>query len=127
MLSLLELPAEIQEKVEQGELAPGTAYEIGKLPDQEGQLDLAHRVVLEGLTRQEAVEAVKRSAGRKSGKGRASKTRKLTSRTIRTATGSKVTVENRRGLDATSILAALLDAAAVLKAEMGERDTAEAA
>jgi ParB family transcriptional regulator, chromosome partitioning protein len=59
MLSLLDLPAPVQDQVEQGALAPATAYEIGKLDDPAAQQQLAARVVSEGLTRQEAVAAVR--------------------------------------------------------------------
>ena len=46
--------------VEQGDLAPATAYEIGKLDDPAEQQEMAERVVAEKLTRQEAVEVVRR-------------------------------------------------------------------
>ncbi len=61
-LALLNLPEAVQSQVEQGTLAPATAYEIGKLDDSEAQTALAERVVLEKLTRQEAVEAVRAEA-----------------------------------------------------------------
>jgi ParB family chromosome partitioning protein len=63
-LALLELPGAIQEQVEQGSLAPATAYELSKVTDPEAQRDLAKRVVGEGLSRAEAVEAVNRITGR---------------------------------------------------------------
>ena len=67
-LALLNLPEEIQGQVEQGALAPATAYEIGKLKSPQEQKELAGRVVNEGLTRQEAVESVRdRKAGGKGG------------------------------------------------------------
>jgi ParB family chromosome partitioning protein len=59
MLALLELPEAIRERVEQGGLAPATAYEIGKLESPAEQQALADRVEAEGLTRQEAVAAVR--------------------------------------------------------------------
>jgi ParB family chromosome partitioning protein len=68
-LALLELPAPVQEQVEQGTLAPATAYELSKVEDPEAQRDLAARVVAEGLTRSEAVEAVRQVAGRSKGRG----------------------------------------------------------
>src|SRR5205807_1878987 len=43
MLSLLELPAPVQDRVEQGALAPATAYEIGKLENPAEQQELAER------------------------------------------------------------------------------------
>lgn len=64
-LALLNLPEPVREQVEQGALAPATAYEIGKLDDEADQRAMAERVVSEGLTRQQAVEAVR---GRKEGR-----------------------------------------------------------
>lgn len=59
-LALLNLPGDIQDRVEQGDLAPATAYEIGKLDDASAQRAVAERVVAERLTRSEAVEAIRR-------------------------------------------------------------------
>jgi ParB family chromosome partitioning protein len=64
-LALLSLPDAVQAQVEQGALAPATAYEIGKLGDEAEANALAAQVVREKLTRQDAVEAVRR---RKSGR-----------------------------------------------------------
>lgn len=59
-LALLNLPDDVQERVEQGTIAPATAYEIGKLNDADDQRRMAARVVAEKLTRAEAVAAVRR-------------------------------------------------------------------
>jgi ParB family transcriptional regulator, chromosome partitioning protein len=58
-LALLELPAVIQDQVEQGTLAPGTAYEVGKLDGAEAQVAVATQVVDQQLTRAEVAEVVK--------------------------------------------------------------------
>ncbi|MGE5757182.1 MAG: ParB/RepB/Spo0J family partition protein [Planctomycetaceae bacterium] len=58
-LALLELPEDIQERVEQGALAPGTAYEISKIDNDAEQRELAERVVAEKLTRDEVIEEVR--------------------------------------------------------------------
>jgi ParB family transcriptional regulator, chromosome partitioning protein len=112
-LALLELPPPVQEQVEQGALAPATAYEIGKARDPEIQQELAARVVNEGLSRSEAIEAVTaaRQASAKPGKGRgAGRTNKLpTSRTLKAA-GCKITVEHRKGVDDDLLAAALREA-----------------
>jgi ParB family transcriptional regulator, chromosome partitioning protein len=128
-LALLELPTDIQEKVEQGELAPSTAYEITKVEDPAARAELAGRVVAEGLTRAEAVEAVKASRAPARGKGRGAnktKARKVTAQTIRTANAHKVIVECRRGLDDGSVLAALREATAQIEARL-RPETHEAA
>jgi ParB family chromosome partitioning protein len=115
-LKLLDLPAIVQEQVEQGTLSPATAYEVSKLDDPDEQVALADRVVAEGLSRAEAVEAVRRASGRSArAKGRGA--RKPTTRVFRRAAGCTVTVENGRGLDPAMIRAALAEAIARLDAE----------
>lgn len=122
-LALLELPDPVQGQVEQGTLAPATAYELSKIGDPEAQRELAERVVAEGLTRSEAVEEVRRAAGRtqgrRAGKGKAAKTKKPTSRVFRTVAGPRITVEHKRGLDAPVTLAALREAVRSIEAELG--------
>jgi ParB family transcriptional regulator, chromosome partitioning protein len=115
-LKLLELPPTVQEQVEQGTLSPATAYEVSKLDDPAEQAFLATRVVVEGLSRAETVQAVRRASAQPSrAKGKGS--RKLTSRVFRRAAGCTVTVENSRGLDLPMIRAALADAIARLDGE----------
>ncbi|HMB04050.1 MAG TPA: ParB/RepB/Spo0J family partition protein [Isosphaeraceae bacterium] len=111
-LSLLDLAAPVQASVESGELAPSAAYQIAKVTDPRAQHDLAERVVNEGLNRSEATEAVRCAMGRpaKAKGGGASKAKKITARTLRTAPGPRVTVEFGRGLDDALIVAALRDA-----------------
>jgi ParB family transcriptional regulator, chromosome partitioning protein len=127
-LALLELPAAVQEQVEQGALPPATAYEVSKLADPAAQAEVAGRVVAEGLSRAEAIEAVRAASGRSPGgraktgaKGRgAAKTPKATSRVFRTAAGPRITVEYRRGLDDDLIRAALAEALGQLVASAGD-------
>jgi hypothetical protein len=128
---LLELPSGIQEKVEQGELSPSTAYEISKAPDVESQVEVAARVVADGLTRLEAIEAVRQAAGRrpsqKTRKGRGAKASKVTERTFRTSAGYKVTVENRRGIELASLAAALREMFDRVEAEIRDGEAEGAA
>jgi ParB family chromosome partitioning protein len=130
-LALLELPSGIQEKVEQGELSPSTAYEISKAPDVESQVEVAARVVAEGLTRSEAIEAVRQAAGRrlsrKTVKGRGAKARKITVRTFRTSAGYKITIENRRGIEPASLAAALRETFDRVEAEIRDDEADGAA
>jgi ParB family transcriptional regulator, chromosome partitioning protein len=58
-LALLELPEAIQGQVEQGILAPHTAYEVSKLDTAEEQTTVAAAVVEQGLTRSEVVDVIK--------------------------------------------------------------------
>jgi ParB family chromosome partitioning protein len=57
-LSLLELPADVQARVEGGELAATVAAELTKLPDPAIQTEIAEAIVAEGLTRTEVTELV---------------------------------------------------------------------
>ena len=122
-LKLLDLPAIVQEQVEQGTLSPATAYEVSKLDDPGEQAALADRVVAEGLSRAETVEAVRRASGR-SAKGKGRGARKPTTRVFRRVAGCTVTVENGRGLDPATIRAALAEAMARLDAESGAGERA---
>jgi ParB family chromosome partitioning protein len=113
-LALLELPPPVQDQVEQGALAPATAYEIGKARDPEIQQDLADRVVKERLSRSEAIEAVRTATGpaaAKQGKGRgAGRTKKLPTSRMLKAAGCKITIEHRKGVDDDLLVAALREA-----------------
>jgi ParB family chromosome partitioning protein len=63
-LALLKLPDDVQARVEAGELAPRTAYEISKLGEPVEQAALATQAVAEKLTGQEVAATVKaRKAG----------------------------------------------------------------
>jgi ParB family chromosome partitioning protein len=55
-LALLELPAEVQEQVEQGALGPTLAYEVAKLERPEDQVAVAQAAVDQGLRRSEVAE-----------------------------------------------------------------------
>ncbi len=58
-LALLDLPAAVQEKVEAGELAAHTAYEVSKLDDPEIQATVAEAAVAQKLTRHEVDDLVR--------------------------------------------------------------------
>ncbi|MBV8606275.1 MAG: ParB/RepB/Spo0J family partition protein [Singulisphaera sp.] len=58
-LALLDMPVDIQDRVEQGVLAPRTAYEISKVEDPAEQRDLAERAIAKKLTRDEVIEEVR--------------------------------------------------------------------
>ena len=131
-LALLELPGPTQDLVEQGKLSPATAYEAAKAPEPEVRREILDRAVAEGLSRAEVIEAVReasvRSAGAGAGKGRGAgkpkAPRKVTSRSLRTSAG-KVTVENRRGVDAEVLVSALREA--LDQAEIERQGRGEAA
>jgi ParB family chromosome partitioning protein len=117
-LSLLELPESVQAEVEQGRIPTWTAYEIAKADGTDAQTELAARVVSEGLSRAETVEAVQQRKPRPKGRG-ARKTRKVTSRSMRASTGAKVTIQRSKGLDDDLIRATLAELLAQVSAKAG--------
>jgi ParB family chromosome partitioning protein len=126
-LALLDLPGEIQDRVEQGALLPSIAYEVSKLEDPAAQVEVAARVVAEGLSRAETVEAVRKASSRPraaAGKGRGAKPRKVIERVIRTTAGTRITLENRKGLDGPAIRAALRQALDLVEAELADDQAA---
>ncbi|MBV8231022.1 MAG: ParB/RepB/Spo0J family partition protein [Planctomycetaceae bacterium] len=105
-LSLLSLPAPVQDAVDHGELPASTACEISKLPDASAQEELAARVVRDGLTRAQTTSAIRR--------------RKVTERVLDTESGPRVTVSYRRGLDVDLVIAALRDALQMVESERAD-------
>jgi ParB family chromosome partitioning protein len=120
-MSLLDLPEVIQERVEQGILAPATAYEISKVGDHDLREQLAARVVQQGLSREETIEEIRAASPHRprKGKGRGAargKKKPVTVRTFRAA-GCKVTVENRKGVDTPLAIAALRETLTQLESQ----------
>ena len=65
------MPADVQGRVEAGDLAPSVAYEVSRLDDADAQREVAGRVVAEGLKRDEVVEVVREASGRSARGGKA--------------------------------------------------------
>lgn len=115
-LGLLTLPDDVQALVDNGELPASSAYQIAtKIDSPEEQVQVAARVVAEGLSRAETVAAVNRSPRAKSAKPK--KSRVVTERTIRTGDGYTVKLERRKGLTEPGMVEALEAALAVVRAE----------
>lgn len=64
VLSLLDLPPDIQQKVESGEIAARTAYELSKLSNEDSQRQLADQAAAGQLTISDASNAVRKRAGK---------------------------------------------------------------
>ena len=99
-IALLDLPAAVQDQVEQGALPAATAYEVSKLKDPDDQAEVAARVVAEKLSRAETVEVIRETAERApranpTAKARGGKPTPPKPRTFRGVKG-KVTVELKR-------------------------------
>jgi ParB family chromosome partitioning protein len=63
-LALLDLPDDLQERVEAGNLAARSAYEIAKLQSDDSRRELARTVQAQGLTTEDARRAVRFRQGR---------------------------------------------------------------
>jgi len=110
-LALLTLPEDVQGQVEQGVLSPATAYEVSKVEDPDAQAEVAHRVVAEGLSRAETVEAVRKASRISKGRGASKGKPKLpTERTLKVDGGFRVIVSGRKGFDDAAWFGVLKDA-----------------
>jgi len=102
-LALLDMPVDIQDRVEQGVLAPRTAYEISKVEDPAKQRELAERAIAEKLTRDEVIEEVRAN------RERPTQTRRVPEKIeVRTPHGRVVIFPNTPD-DAKAALVAALD------------------
>ena len=126
-LGLLDLPASVQDRVDDELISPSTAYIIAtKLDDPAEQEEMANRVVADRLSRvetTEAVEVVRAKTSARQAKARGSskpkaKPKAVTSRVFKTATGIRITAEHRKGFDPAGLAAALEEALAKVRAEM---------
>jgi ParB family transcriptional regulator, chromosome partitioning protein len=122
-VALLTLPEPIQTEVDAGSIGPDIAYQLSKIDDVREQAEMAGRASEGRLRRDEIKERTRAtsSKGRSTGKGKA---KQPTVRAIRVDGGSKVTVENRKGLNGRLIVAALELALATARAELGDDQVA---
>jgi ParB-like chromosome segregation protein Spo0J len=127
-VAMLELPKEVQDRVEEGDLSPSAAYQVSQIEDPDTQRAIVDRIVTQGLKRDEVVEVVRkatRSGGSKSkGRGSSKATSKLpTERSLKIDGGFKVTVAGRKGFDIRAwvdvLKEALEQAMAKLEVEQG--------
>jgi hypothetical protein len=108
------------------------AYEVSRIDDPDAQWEVAGRIVAEDLSRAEAIEAVREASGRSvrsagvKGRGAKAKARKVTSRTLRTSAGYRITAEHRRGVEPETLAVALREALSQVEAELRGRGEAAA-
>jgi ParB family chromosome partitioning protein len=123
-LALLELPEDLQGKVEAGELAPSVAYQVSRIDDPAAQREVADRVVSEGLSRAEAVEEVRRSTVKQAGSSKGGKGKAKAGPPkpwkFRASSGVKVTLEYPRGRGEADAVDALAEALARLASRADE-------
>jgi ParB family chromosome partitioning protein len=71
--ALLSLPETVQEMVDSGRVPESTAYEISRLDDEAGQLELAHAVAAGRCSRDGVAETVRGRIGKRKTRPRASR------------------------------------------------------
>ena len=124
-LSLLTLPAELQEQVEAGSIPATAAYEVAKVEDREVQRDIARRIVDEDLTRDATAGVVREAAGKPSraggarAKARGSAPGRGSSHAFKVAGARVVVTFPRKTVKPEEILAALEEAAGLARGGQG--------
>jgi ParB-like chromosome segregation protein Spo0J len=103
-LSLLDLPPHIQQRIDAGEIAARTGYELSKASDKSQQIELAKQAAAGALSTVDAAESVRnRSRSRKSAT-------RGTRQVFVADNGIRVTVTNRSKVTYEQIEQALLTA-----------------
>lgn len=111
-LALLDLPADLQGRVEAGDLPARTAYEISKLGDDTARRKLAEAVQTQGLTVEDTRHAVRGRRGKAGPRARA------TRESVSAPGGVRVVVSAGRTLSDAEIESALRHAAEVIRSRM---------
>jgi ParB family chromosome partitioning protein len=109
-MALLNLPPEIQAKVDDGSIDPSSGVELSRVADPGEQAELA-REAAEGRLRRDEIK------GRTRTPRKPSSARAASSRSFATVAGPKVTVEHKGGLEAGSAIAAIREVLAQLETE----------
>jgi ParB family chromosome partitioning protein len=118
-LGLLNLPEPIRASVDAGEIRPQTAYELSRVEDPDEQAALAEEARAGRLKRDELRERVSKAKPAGKSRGAAgSKPKPITIRVIKAEDGYRVTVERKRGLDPSGLVAALRTALAAAEGEL---------
>lgn len=105
-LSLLKLPADIQEQVEQGTISPATGYELSKVKDETQQRALAKDAASGKVT---CSDAAKNNVAAKR------KPRKTTNETFKTSDGVRIVISSRRDVGEQGMIDALLEVVDVIR------------
>jgi ParB family chromosome partitioning protein len=106
-LSLLKLPEDIQSQVEEGTISASSGYEVSRLKDEGAQRELATRIVTEGLKRDEAGEAVGKTARPKA---KAAEKRPTTTKVMNVA-GARLSITWQKKVVRTRDIIEVLEAA----------------
>jgi ParB family chromosome partitioning protein len=126
-LSLLTLPAELQEQVDAGSIQATAAYEVAKVEDREVQRDIARRIVDEDLTRDAAAEVVREATNRpgrasSKGKGRGAASGRGSIRVFKTGVAKVTVAFPKKTVKDEDVLAALEEAVGQARRVVEGRD-----
>ena len=103
-LALLDLPHDVQQQIDSGELLRSSAYELTKLDNAEAQRTLADQAASGSLTKNQAAKAVKQRRGKSTSKSRGIR------QTFQAENGLKITVSSNRSGTYHEIEEALIEA-----------------
>lgn len=120
-LALLELPQDLQARVEAGTLPASAAYEIARVGDETSRRALADEIATGGLTRDEA------AARRRNARGRKGRGARPLVRTIKTSVGKVTIALSRKAVGDEALLSALEEAVAQVRAARAKRTDGQAA
>lgn len=102
-LSLLKLPEDIQEKVEQGSISAATGYQLSKVKDKEEQSKLAAEAATGAVTCEDAAKQTKTQTR--------SNSRKTTNEVFKTEQKVRIAITSRRDIGEQGMINALLEVA----------------
>ena len=132
-LSMLKLPAEIQDQVERGKIPPETAYGLVKIDDPDAQVEVADRIASQKLSRAESQAIIRETAARPRAKGRGGKPAKPAAKKLpktwvfkAPAGAMKLTVDARKGIEPAALESFLRQALAEAESLSVGRETAAA-
>ncbi|MBI1187178.1 MAG: ParB/RepB/Spo0J family partition protein [Alphaproteobacteria bacterium] len=123
-LALLELPDDLQAKVDTGALPASAAATIARVEDDAERRDLAERVEAGALTREDVAEVVRRKAAKSANKGKGRGVPKARTKPVvhggprRASNGVKVRIEATLKHELADVVAALRELADRLAAEV---------
>ena len=118
-LALLDLPDDLQGRVEAGDLPARAAYEIAKLGDDTARRKLAEAVQTQGLTVEDTRHAVRGCRGKAAPRARG------TRESVSAPGGVRVVVSAGRTLSAAEIESALRHAAEVIRSRTTTASTGD--
>jgi len=131
-MAILDLPPDVQDGIDKGQISATAAAAVAKVPDEEARKELVARVVSGDITADEAAAEARAErsrskkeqdrAGKAKAKGRGAKAKSLpTSRIVRNLPhGIRIEATARKGFDASMMLEALRASVLAIEAEVGE-------